>query len=98
MLKAQRGLKFPCGPAVVFRGADRGGVTCSRRDRKDRVEIALEFPSISSPEIPKSCWRQFRVAHSVLDIPVAEVNLQGSGVVPLAARSRRHGAAGAEEP
>ena len=36
-----------------------------------------------SPEIPKPCWRQFRVSHCVLDIPVAEVSLQGSGVVPL---------------
>ena len=36
-----------------------------------------------SPEIPEPHRRQFRVAHRVLDIPVAEISLQGSGVVPL---------------
>jgi hypothetical protein len=36
-----------------------------------------------SPEIPKSCWRQLSVSDRVLDIPVAEVSLQGSGVVAL---------------
>jgi hypothetical protein len=55
-VKSAAGPKVPCGSAVVFRSADRAAITCSRRDRKDRVEIALEFPSISSPEIPKSCW------------------------------------------
>jgi hypothetical protein len=49
---------------------------------------ALQFMILSQraslpPEIPKPCWRQFRVAHRVLDIPVAEVNLHGSGVVAL---------------
>ena len=34
-------------------------------------------------EIPKTCWRQFRVAHRVLDVAVAEISLQGSCVVPL---------------
>jgi hypothetical protein len=36
-----------------------------------------------SPEIRNPCWRQFRIAHRVLDIPVAEVSLHGSGVVAL---------------
>ena len=36
-----------------------------------------------SPEIPKTHRRQFRVAHRVLDVAVAEISLQGSGVVPL---------------
>ena len=36
-----------------------------------------------SPEIPKTCWRQFRVAHRVLDIPVPKVSLQGSSIMPF---------------
>jgi hypothetical protein len=36
-----------------------------------------------SPEISKTCWRQFCVADRVLDVAVAEISQQGSGVVPL---------------
>ena len=39
--------------------------------------------SVSPPEILEPCRRQFRVAHGVLDVPVSEVGLKSSRVVPF---------------
>jgi hypothetical protein len=59
---------------------------------------------MSSPEILEPAWRQLGVSHRVLDVAVAEVSLQRSGIVAFARRwgrarritpslpHRRHGA------
>jgi hypothetical protein len=43
------------------------------------VHGALSF----SPEIPKTHRRQFRVANRMLNVAMAEISLQGSGVMPF---------------
>jgi hypothetical protein len=43
------------------------------------------------PEILEPRWRQLGVAHCVLNIPVAEVSLQGAGVVALVSQGKTAG-------
>src|SRR6516162_1022950 len=48
-----------------------------------------------SPKVFKTCWRQFRISHRVLNIFVAEVGLQRPGIMPpvgqcVAARMAQH--------
>ena len=40
------------------------------------AQVMLAFTQVlRAPEVLKSHWRQFRVPHGVLDIPVAEIGL-----------------------
>jgi hypothetical protein len=102
--KAQRGRERPCDATVAFRCVAVTYDTLRthlirpvsflvlRRLRIFSPVQAVHGTRSRSPEISKPCWRQFGVAHRVLDIPVAEVSLQGSGVMPLlASATRRHG-------
>jgi hypothetical protein len=93
--KAQRGRERPCDATVAFRC---GAVTydtlrthllcpvpfpeCCCAGYASST-LSIHGTLSLSPEIPKTCWRQFRVAHRVLDVAVAEISLQGSGVVLL---------------
>jgi hypothetical protein len=84
--KAQRGGGRPCDASVTFRC---GAVTYDVWELIYYYPVSFHLQPCQfaarfslSPEIPKTCWRQFCVAHRVLDVAVAEISLQGSGVVP----------------
>ena len=95
--KAQKGRERPCDATVAFRCGAVLTTLCELIYYRPvsfpecccaglrifspvrAVHGALSF----SPEIPKPRRRQFRIAHRVLDIPMPEISLQGSGVVSL---------------
>jgi hypothetical protein len=52
----------------------RGSVRALRVHRNEALSV--------SPKIFEPCWRQFGIAHRVLDVLVAQISLQGSRIVP----------------